>query len=51
MLYEGFRLSFERGSRSGKTLDRRRQRSPRLCLPSPDVAGDFDRVRIVVAAT
>ena len=45
-----FRLSFESYSGSGKALDALRQSGPRLCRLRPDVAGYFDRVRIVVAA-
>ena len=45
-----FRLSFESYSGSGKALDTFRQSGPRLCRLRPDVAGYFDRVRIVVAA-
>ena len=45
-----FRLSFESHSGSGKTLDPLRQSGPGLCRLNPDVAGYFDRVRIVVAA-
>lgn len=45
-----FRLSFESYSSFGKALDALRQSRPRLCRLSPDVAGNFDRVRIVVAA-
>ena len=47
----GLRLSFKSCSRSRKALDRLGQRRPRLRRLSPDVAGNFNRVRIVVAAT
>ena len=43
-------LSFESYPGSGKALDVLRQSGPRLCRLRPDVAGYFDRVRIVVAA-
>ena len=46
----GFRLSFERDAGSCKARNRLRQSSPRLCRMRPDMAGDVDRVRIVVAA-
>ena len=45
-----FRLSFESCSGSGKAIDAFRQSRSRLCRLRPDVAGYFDRVRIVVAA-
>ena len=45
-----FRLSFERYAGSGEAFDAFRQSGPRWCRLRPDVAGNFDRVRIVVAA-